>query len=141
MKKRLLTAALSAILFTIIFSWFLLVPISRREPNVYYTSFLNSFIHMIIVVIPVFFLLGLPLSILIDKVAEKFNKNSKWAHYFVRLGLYSLTGLLFGVIIMSIFNKSTFLDDVIPLPIGCFIASNIYYHLLLLVSKVNRVFN
>src|SRR5690625_664983 len=99
MKKRLLTAAFSAILYTIVFSWFFFVPDSQRDPDVYYHSFLNIFIHMIIGVVPVFFLIGLPLSIFIDKVTEKFNTNSKWARYFVRLGLYSLTGLLSGVVI------------------------------------------
>lgn len=138
MKKRFLTTVVSATLFAIIFSWFLLVPVDQREPNVYYSSFLESFFITIILVIPVFILVGLPLSILIDKFVKKFIKNLNWASYLVGLGLYSLVSLLFGVVIMNLFNKSIFLGDVIPLPIGCFVASTIYYHLLLLVTKISR---
>lgn len=141
MKKRFLTAAISAIFFAIMLSCFLLVPANQREPNVYDSSFLESFFITITLVMPVFILVGLPLSILIDKLVKKFIKNLSWASYLVGLGLYSLVSLFLGFVIMSIFNKSIFLGDVIPLPIGCFMASTIYYHLLLLVTRISRLFN
>ena len=92
--KRFLTAALSAILFATIFSWFFFVPSSQREPNVYYSGFSETFTLVIIYAGPVFFLVGLPLSIFIDKLVAKFNKSLRWARYFFGLGLYSLAGIL-----------------------------------------------
>ncbi|GAQ19277.1 lipoprotein [Oceanobacillus picturae] len=40
--RRVLTALLSTILFSIIYSWIFYVPISQREPNVYYFGFLKQ---------------------------------------------------------------------------------------------------
>ncbi|MFS0688992.1 hypothetical protein AB1K89_07100 [Sporosarcina sp. 179-K 8C2 HS] len=139
--KRFLTAALSAILFATIFSWYFFVPNSQREPNVYYSGFLETFSLAIIYAGPVFFLVGLPLSIFIDKLVAKFNKSLKWTRYFFGLGLYSLAGILFGIVFLSILNPKIYLEDIIPFSLCCFIASNIYYHLLLSVSRIDSVFN
>ena len=141
MMKRFITAALSAVLFAAIISWFFFVPSSQRELNVYYSDFLEMFTLAIIYAGPVFFLVGLPLSIFIDKLVAKFNKSLKWTRYFFGLGLYSLAGILFGVVFLSILNPNIYLEDVIPFSICCFIASNIYYHLLLAVSKIDLIFN
>ena len=138
--KRFLTAALSAI-FATIFSWFFFVPNSQREPNVYYSGFSETFTLAIIYAGPVFFLVGLPFSIIIDKLVGKFNESLKWTRYFFGLGSYSLAGILFGVVFISILNPNIYLEDVISFSICCFIASNIYYHLLLSVSKINLIFN
>ncbi|NYF26141.1 arginine exporter protein ArgO [Sporosarcina sp. JAI121] len=141
MMKRFITAALSAVLFATIFSWFFFVPSSQREPNVYYSSFSETFTLVIIYAGPVFFLVGLPLSIFIDKLDAKFNKDLKWTRYFFGLGLYSLAGILFGVVFLSLLNPNIYLEDVFSFSLCCFIASTIYYHLLLSVSKINLLFN
>ncbi|MGY4793831.1 hypothetical protein ACVNNN_02420 [Lysinibacillus fusiformis] len=139
--KRFLTGVLSTILFAAIFSWFSFVPNSQREPNAYYSSFSETFSLVIIYAGPVFFLVGLPLSIFIDKLVANFNKSLKWTGYLFGLVLYSLAGILFGVVFLSILNQDIYLEDVIPFSICCFIASNIYYHILLSVSKINLIFN
>jgi hypothetical protein len=77
MMKRLLTALLSAVLFATIFSWISYVPSSQREPNVYYFGFSETFAFVIIYAGPVYFLVGLPLSIFIDKLVRKFYRKSK----------------------------------------------------------------
>jgi len=92
--KRLLTVVLSVVFFATIFSWVSYVPSSQREPNVYYFGFLETFTFVIIYAGPIYFLAGLPLSIVIDKLMDKSNRKSKWAKYFVGLGLYSLFGIL-----------------------------------------------
>ncbi|MCG7335067.1 hypothetical protein MHZ95_07235 [Sporosarcina sp. ACRSM] len=141
MRKRLLTAVLSVILFAIIFSWFFFVPSSQREPNVYYFGFSETFVFVILYAGPVYLLAGLPISILIDKLAAKFQRNSKWKRYFFGFGLYSLAGTLVGALLLILLNQNANLFDVIPFSICCLVASNLYYHLLLLVSKIDLVLN
>jgi hypothetical protein len=136
MAKRFLTAVLSVILFATIFSWFSFVPSSQREPNVYYFDFLETFMFVIIYAGPIYLIIGVPLSIFIDKLIKKANRTSKWARYFVGLGLYSLAGILVGMLFV-IFSQHLHLLEVISFSIYGFVASNIYYHLLLLASRIN----
>lgn len=131
--KRFFTAALSAFLFTILFSWIFYEPRTQSEDNVYHFGFSEIFNIIIIYVGPVYFLAGIPLSIFIDKLVPKLNKNKKLGQYFWGLGLYSLAGIMVGIIFLIIFQKI-----LLPFLICCFVASNIYYHLLLLVSKFNK---
>ncbi|KAB2487459.1 hypothetical protein [Priestia endophytica] len=134
MAKRFLTAVLSVILFAIIFSCFSFVPSSQREPNVYYFGFLETFIFVIIYAGPIYLIIGVPLSIFIDKLIKKANNTLKWARYFIGLGLYSLAGILVGTLFI-IFSQHIQLLEVISFSVYGFVASNIYYHLLLLASK------
>src|SRR5699024_12266853 len=59
--KRFLTVILSVVLFATVYSWVSYVPISQREPNVYYFGFFETFIFVIIYAGPIYFLAGLPL--------------------------------------------------------------------------------
>lgn len=88
---------------------------------------------------PVYLFVGLPLSIFIDKLIEKSNCTSNWARYFVGLGLYSLFGICVGFIflILLIRNNNIYHIEVFLFSIYGLIASNIYYHLLLLIN-INR---
>ncbi len=136
--KRLLTIALSVILFATIFSWISYVPSAQREPDVYYFGFIETFIFVIFYAGPIYFLAGLPLSIYIDKIIERTKRKTKWAKYFIGLGLYSLVGILVGVIFLFIFSQNNFHLKVISFSIYGIVASNIYYHLSLLISKINK---
>ncbi|MDQ0233277.1 hypothetical protein [Metabacillus malikii] len=133
MTKRIITAALSVIIFALIFSWFTITPSSQREPNVYYFRFDEMYSIVLIYAAPVYFLVGLPFSIFIDKFIAKINTSLEWTRYFFGLGLYTFAGLLVGAIILIILKKL-----IIPIFILCLFASNIYYHLHLLVSQIKR---
>ncbi|RFB09443.1 hypothetical protein DZB84_24375 [Bacillus sp. HNG] len=140
MMKRLLTAVLSVVLFATMFSWISYVPSPQREPNVYYFGFFETFIFVIIYAGPIYFLVGLPLSTFIDKLIMKSSLKSKLAKYFAGLGLYSLFGILVGVIFLILFsqNRNLFSLEIISFGIYGFIASIFYYHLLIVVSNINR---
>ncbi|SES61824.1 hypothetical protein SAMN05216389_10142 [Oceanobacillus limi] len=135
--KRFVTALLATVVFAAIFSGFSYVPTSQREPNVYYFGFFETMVFVIIYASPVYFLVGLPSSILIDKIVIKVYGKSKWNRYFWRLGFYSLAGILISVILL-VFIQNNDLLEAIPFTICCMIASNIYFHLYLLVSKVMK---
>jgi len=134
--KRFLTVVLSIIIFATIFSWVSYVPSSQREPNVYYFGYSETFILGVIYSAPAYFLVGLPLSIFIDKLIEGSKRQTKWGKYFVGLGLYSLVGILVGFIFLFIFFGQAVPNSYHSL--GGIIASNIYFHLSLLISKINE---
>lgn len=140
MAKRFITVILSIVLFATIFSWMSYVPSSQREPDVYYFGFLETFIFVIIYAGAVYLLVGLPLSIYIDKLIGQSNRKSKWQRYFVGLGLYSFFGILIGVIFLILFsqNRNIYPLEFFTQSIYGFIASNFYYHLQILVSNINR---
>jgi hypothetical protein len=134
--KKLLTATLSTTLFAIIFSLLAYVPSSQRKPDVYYFGFFETFAFVIIYAGPVYFLVGIPISIIIDKLVGRTNGNSKLLRYFVQLVLYSLVGILVGVIYSIIFYSNTSTTELISFSIFGFIASNSYFHLFLLITKL-----
>ncbi|TRM12148.1 hypothetical protein FH966_10890 [Lentibacillus cibarius] len=54
--KRLLTVALSVVLFTTVYSWISYMPMSQREPNVYYFGFLKRLFLSLFMLAPFIFL-------------------------------------------------------------------------------------
>src|SRR5699024_8049553 len=106
--KRFLTVILSVVLFATVYSWVSYVPISQREPNVYYFGFFETFIFVIIYAGPIYFLAGLPLSVFIDKLIGRFNEKPKLVRYFIGLGLYSLVGPLVGLIFLIIASQNLY---------------------------------
>lgn len=136
--KRFLAALLSTILFATIFSWVSYVPSSQQEPNVYYFGFFEISVFVIIYTAPVYFLVGLPISILIDKLVVNVARDSKWTLYFIQLGLYSLAGVLVGFLYLLVFSGSIYLEGFISFSIYAIVASNLYFHMFLLVQKLSR---
>ena len=137
--KRFLTALISVVLFATIFSWISYTPSSQREHNAYYSGFFEIFILVFFYAGPVYLLAGLPLSFFIDKLIGKTKSNSNLTRYFIGLGLYSFVGTLVGLIFIILFTQNVYrLSEIILHSISGFIASNIYYHLSLLISKINN---
>ncbi|MDX8046260.1 hypothetical protein SH601_09675 [Gracilibacillus sp. S3-1-1] len=135
---KFLTVVLSVIIFATVFSWISYVPSSQREPNVYYFVFLETFAFVVIYTGPVYFLVGLPLSIFIDKLIKKSTEKTRCPKYFIGLGLYSLVGSLVGVIFLVVFIQNIYQVEVILFSIYGIVASNIYFHVSLLISKINK---
>ncbi|HWJ80256.1 MAG TPA: hypothetical protein VNR61_19495 [Niallia sp.] len=138
--KRLIASILSLFLFSTLFSLLSYTPSSQREANVYYFGFLETFIFVIIYAGPVYLIAGIPLSLFIDQIIEKFNSKSKWKKYLIGLSLYSLIGILVGVIFLILLsqNSAIYFQVILTYSLYGFFASTIYYHLLILVSCFNR---
>ncbi|WP_156312255.1 hypothetical protein [Lysinibacillus contaminans] len=138
MMKRFLTALISVILFATILSWISYTPSSQREHNVYYFGFLETFMFVFFYAGPVYLLVGLPLSFFIDKLIGKTKSNSKLTRYSIGLGLYSFVGTLVGFIFVILLTQNVYWSEIISFSIYGFIASIFYYHLSLLLSKINN---
>ncbi|MYL57568.1 hypothetical protein GLW20_08615 [Virgibacillus halodenitrificans] len=134
--KRLLTTILAIIVFATLFSAISYVPSSQREPNVYYFGFLETFLIVVLYSGPVYFLVGLPASIIIDRLARVLGKHYGWKKYFIQFGLYSLAGVLAGFVFSLFFGGTISSEEVLPLSILGVAAAIIYFHVSLLVSKI-----
>jgi len=92
----------------------------------------------------IYLILGLPLSIIIDKVIDKLmnqwftnSKSSVWKRYLVGLSLYNLAGILVGpMILVTIFDPVIYETGFWIFIIYGTMASNIYYHSSLLIAKI-----
>ncbi|SEH50787.1 hypothetical protein SAMN05192559_101892 [Halobacillus karajensis] len=130
--NRFLTAVFSSICFATLLAVVSYVPSTQREPNIYYFSFLETFIFVILYAGSVFILAGIPLSILIDKLVGRYRNLSKWALYLVKLGAYSFTGVVVGLLYFIMVFQN--FKGVISFSLyGC-LASNVYFHFLLLLT-------
>ena len=136
--KRILIAFLSIVLFATLLAWVSYTPSVQREPNVYYFGFLETSFFVVLYAGPVYFLAGIPASIFIDKLIGKTKSNSRWKRYFVGLGLYSLVGAFVGFIFPILLTENIDWRGIIPYSLYGSLAANFYYHVLLLVSKINN---
>lgn len=133
--KRFLSAIIATILFAIVYSAISYAPESQREPNTYYFGFTETIVFVMLYAGPVFLLIGIPLSIMIDKSIE--NKKSQ---YIKKLVFYSVAGLLIGALFPLVLLPGLNLASLIVLYAGIgLMAANIYFHTFLLLpfSKKN----
>ncbi|SKB02459.1 hypothetical protein SAMN04244570_2960 [Sporosarcina newyorkensis] len=136
--KRLLAAIVAAIIFAVIYSSISYVPQSQREYNTYYFGFFETAFFVILYAGPVFLMVGIPCSILIDKLSELGNLHSKKNKYIKRLIFYSIAGLLVGTVFRLILMPGdNSLSILFWYSLIGFAASTIYYHVLLLITSNN----
>lgn len=133
MKKRFIAMILAVVLFALGFSCFFYTPSSQRAPNVYYFGFFETFICVIAYAGFLYLIAGIPFSIIIDWLIRKLNRGSKWRKYFWGLGMYSLAGAIVGALFI-IFGGNIYWKGMLLFALPGVIASNLYFHLLLLIS-------
>ncbi|WP_047979536.1 hypothetical protein [Ornithinibacillus contaminans] len=137
--RKLLSAALSTILFAIIISWIFHTPRSQQNPNDDFFGF-SVLVNVILLYTgPVYFLAGIPISILIEKLVHRNYNYSRLGRYFIQLGLYSFFGVLVSSLSLIVsFSLNFNLSDHLSLSLYGILASTIYFHLLLLLNTVNK---
>lgn len=131
---RFLSLLASTVLFALIYAGIYTV---NYQFDVDYAMFSEGFIIAIFYAGAIYFIGGLPLSILLDKLIKKYISKEVSLKYFAGLGLYSLTGILVGLAFLVItgVGQDLYFDVVISVLIFGLIAANIYYHLSLLMFK------
>lgn len=133
--KRFITAIIAAILFAIIYSAISYVPESQRESSTYYLGFAEAMVFVMLYTGPIFLLIGIPLSIMIDQLIK--NKKSE---YVKKLVFYSVAGLLIGALFPLILLPGLNSVSLIVLYAGIgLMAANIYFHTLLLLPPRNNI--
>lgn len=127
LKRRIIVALLSAIIFSLFLSYISYTPVVEREPNSWYEAFGSTLILFLIFSLPAYLLGGIPVSLYIDK----FVKNKM-----IKLLLYLLGGFLVGIatimISFMVFSFELFWYGLV----GIF-ASLLFYILLSIAKRFN----
>ena len=137
--KRIITALISAIIFSFIVSLFSYTPLSQREPNVLYFEISDTFVFTLMYVIPVYILIGIPISYGIDKLSKNQTQQSVLKAYLSRVVMYAIAGLVPGFMFYILFNDgfSYFsLHLLITMMLYGILASNLFFHTLLILNKI-----
>ncbi|WP_054709339.1 hypothetical protein [Bacillus sp. JCM 19041] len=97
--------------------------------------FLKPFIIVSIYSAPVYFLLGIPSSVVIDKII---HKGKRFDEYLFGLILYSLAGGIACIVTLFILGQNiNFIGIIGASLLGC-IAASLYYHLYIVVKKCGK---
>jgi hypothetical protein len=126
--KRIVVALTSSFIFSLFFSLISNTPESQRSPDTYYFGL------AIIYVTPIYFLIGIPISLVIDNWLKQ-KRNS----YLLRLGLYSISSLIPSIIFIVLLNSGSGLPPLEGILINwllSLIASNLFLHILIILEKL-----
>ncbi len=133
--QKLLTAFLSALIFSGILSAIIYTPETQQMPNVQYWSFSSLFMLYGVYSLVVFIIGGIPYSILMDKIVNKTNIKNK---YVADVLIYILGGIIVNVWFwISLFNPYGIVwDHSINLLLMGIGASLLFLHLFYISKKV-----
>ncbi|MFA1511877.1 hypothetical protein ACDN41_21860 [Priestia aryabhattai] len=132
--KLVVTSLLSTAIFSAVYGIISLTPESEKEPNIYYFSFTDTFVFTFMYTLPVYIVIGIICSYLIDMLAH--NRHTR-KMYLSKLLMYSLAGIVPGLAFYFLFEGIQ-LDYQLLFyffALGI-LASNTFYHVLLLINKV-----
>lgn len=131
--RRCIVALVAALIFCLGLALIYYTPVQERGADTYYSPFGSLFIIYLLYAGPVYFIGGVPSSILIDVLIRKLGL----AHPVIQYVCGGIAYAVAGVIVMTLFGL--FLSggdslDILPgwLWIGSTLASLLYYHVLLL---------
>lgn len=131
--KLVVISILSTAIFSTVYGIISLTPESEKEPNIYYFSFTDTFVFTFMYTLPVYIVVGIICSYLIDMVARNMQTRKM---YFSKLLMYSLAGLIPALAFYFLFEgiqvDYQLLFYFFALGI---LAANIFYHVLLLMNK------
>lgn len=127
MKRRIIVALLSAIIFSLILSYISYTPIAEREPNTWYESF-GSFVQIYLLFsIPAYLLGGVPISWYMDR---QVNGG------IIQLLFYLLGGFLVGIATILI-SFMTVSFELLGFGVLGLFASLLFYMLMFLAKRFN----
>lgn len=133
MWKKLLTAILSAVIFSFLLS--LISYLTYTSDNLWV-----SMGYFILYAAPVYVIGGIPLSYLIESYLKKRNFSSQLARHYSKYGLYIVAGVFVAIIYIVIVSISD--DQFVMLSqasltymIGGILAALVYYYVSLLTDR------
>lgn len=127
LKRRIIIALFSAIIFSLILSYISYTPIAEREPNSLYESFGSTLTVCFIFSVPAYLLGGIPISLYIDKFVKK---------EIIKLVFHLLGGFLVGIS-MTVISFMTVSFELLWYGVIGLFASSLFYILMLLAKKFN----
>ncbi|MDQ0159485.1 hypothetical protein [Alkalibacillus salilacus] len=140
MIKKIIIALLSTVLFSFLMAYLNHVPMSEREPNVYYNPLWSTALLFAMYSLPVYLIGGISSSYLIDKLVRQKTFDSKWKRYLTEFVIYGVLGIVVAFIflmILTITESETHLitGSLLNFMTLGFVASLIFYHVSLIFRK------
>jgi hypothetical protein len=118
-------------IFLVIYEYFSFPTTAERVDYYEYYSPFGTFLILTAFQIPIYIIFGIPVTYLIDFICEKTGVETNVKLYFVRLFLFTLVAFLLPIIAIQDFAMDAILYfGLIPVLT--------YFHVLLLVKKLNR---
>lgn len=132
MIRKILIALVSSVIFCLSLVFLNYTPEIDREPNVHYLSFISLVMIYLIYATPVYLLLGVPCSLLIDIIRRKIKISNSLFKYFFEVVAYLFSGILAIFLTLIVLSGGKILLDIIGarelFQLGA-IASLLYYHI------------
>ncbi|MFS0917036.1 hypothetical protein [Brevibacillus sp. 179-C 1.1 NHS] len=141
MIRKIIIALVSSVIICLSFALVNYTPETERESNVQYFSFSSLVMIYLVYATPVYLLLGVPFSILIERIKRKIKISHSLFMYFFEVSVYLIAGLLATFIFLLVLSEGRIFSN--PRDAGGFfllggIASFLYYHLYMLSYLVKR---
>lgn len=129
---RLAAALTSSFAFSMFFALISYTPESQRRPDTYYFEVWETFFLGIIYVTPIYFLIGIPISLVVDHLLKHKTKI-----YLIRVGLYSISSLLPSLILLILFSSGSGSHSLTGFLLNWLIslfAANLFLHILIVLE-------
>ncbi|TQK74522.1 hypothetical protein FB479_101118 [Brevibacillus sp. AG162] len=141
MIRKILIALVSSAILCLSLAFLNYTPEIDREPNVHYLSFISLVMIYLIYATPVYILLGVPCSLLIDIIRRKIKISNSLFKYFFEVVAYLISGILAIFLTLILLSGGKILLDITDAR-GLFqlgaIASLLYYHIYIMSYLVKR---
>ena len=83
--RRFVVAIMAGLVFTLIMSWFNYTPVDQRIEHIYYYSYSSLVVGGLIYVMPIFLIIGIPVSVLLDLILFRSRVRNRIAGYLLSL--------------------------------------------------------
>lgn len=134
--NKFIASIISGFIFVLVFTYLDYTPIELQHSNTYYYSFISLFLNGLLYIIPLFIVLGILVSSIIDRIIIMTGYFVKRNRYLSNVLMYFLMGLSVGVIITisftSILNGKFLLAAIGSTVFG----SLLFYHALILTDHL-----
>lgn len=134
LSKKLAAALSASFTFSCLYAFLFITPSSLQEPDVYYFSFFELLIFVLIYTLPIYILVAVPFSFFIDKNAKTANLS-----FFKRSLCYSIAGFTTGFLFLVLMGG----ESAGALFFACFglVNANLFHFFLTWLKKKKQPFS
>jgi|GEM_PF-3251058 hypothetical protein len=108
--RRFVVAIMAGLVFTLIMSWFNYTPVDQRIEHIYYYSYSSLVVGGLIYVMPIFLIIGIPVSVLLDLILFRSRVRNRIAGYLLSLIMYALGGVFAAAFLMFLLRGWRFYE-------------------------------
>ncbi|MFD2086606.1 hypothetical protein ACFSND_15465 [Brevibacillus brevis] len=114
--NKLLSALLTAIFYCVFLASIEYTPMNIREENTYYFSYFSLLFIYLMYSVPFLVIVGIPFSMLIEKIENRITFKSSIRRYSFNVSLYLLAGIIVALF-FSLLSKGNILMKLLDLKV------------------------